>query len=1328
MFRGFSWLVLMSLLLSGFASMGSGGDGSSCQVAQDTDSRAEGQQLLVARTYIVTGDEVWGDVLVWTNGRLRVPAGAALRTGGLALMEGSTLELTGGTVEVYSSVPRSDVKLNGTCDYLNVTDGSTIRVLGSTGSAYASTSRGSNAVVDVVATVGARIEHSFITACGGDGFCPAQPWTDLDLDGYVSAGGYAMVRLNLSSKVAPLVVDSSIVEAFGGNGSDAPDGKAASGNWGGKGGGFTNGGNVSGCVGMGGSAKVELVADRLEVNGSRLAAMGGRGGRAGYSEFMQYGAQAGSGGGGYSGGDGYPGLQVGTADSGGAVSGYVGAGGPSIVNVTARTATMEGSSLRAVGGRGGDAGSGGRNGAIGGAGGGGYSGGGGGSYYGGGAGDGGPVSGHVGAGGEGRTRLSSSVLLTLRDLDMTVAGGDGGVAGNGGNTGRNGGAGGGGYSGGGGGGEGSLTGNHPGNDGGNGGDISGDVGRGGLANITIEAARVLAEDMTMSMKGGSGGSAGKAGTNAAGDGGWGGGGYSAGGGAGIGHSGQPNGTAGRSGTVSAHVGDGGDTQLWVEGDYVTICRSVFMTSIPGIGGAGADSNAPAPLGGEGLGRATENGTAFKRVPMNRPLPLSPPDGRHVASVPTLAWTDVWDSTTNGPLVGYTVEVDDDPEFASPAVSTRIEPSSYFPSGLPDGAYHWRVSSRYFSPQGIESGWSFQFYLIIGINRPPAVENPLGRVIVLEDTVDAVVGNVHEIFIEPDGDAITYSSMGTPNVSIAISPSGDLLVTPAHDFSGNETVSISAKEANLDDPLEIEHTFVVEVVNVNDVPSIDAASPLQQLLEDVPFVLDLNATDPDPGDALTWTIDGNASFISIDATTGLLSGTPTNNDVGDHWAEVTVTDAAGTGDMAGFVLSVQNVNDPPEILTNDVTVCEPDDIYAVQYVAMDIDPDHDALVWGLETNATFLSIQQLTGLLTGPRLGKPSGIYWVNVSVMDGHGACGFNNFTLTVMAIDDPPVVDNIPLEEVTEDVLTTIDLTPYIGDVDTPVSGLSLSCEAMGVQSVRGLSMALLFTSWTADHEIRFNVSDGTSTVQGCLMVSIRAVNDAPMLWGIGGLSPPYKIEVREGESIWLPICATDEEDPRLDFTIDSGWHGIEVSPYGTVHVLAGQGDVGNWSATLLVSDDEGQSVLAVLSVRVLNVNDPPRLLESSQPINHTVVTEGTAIYFEVTVTDPDLPYGDALTTRWTSNVSGELGVLSGIGRVGFNKTGLPPGVHRITVTVSDGELEDSGWFELTVVERTAQAEPRPFYRTPQAIGVIVIVAVAACVLIAVIARVRGRPGRGSR
>ena len=70
-----------------------------------------------------------------------------------------------------------------------------------------------------------------------------------------------------------------------------------------------------------------------------------------------------------------------------------------------------------------------------------------------------------------------------------------------------------------------------------------------------------------------------------------------------------------------------------------------------------------------------------------------------------------------------------------------------------------------------------------------------------------------------------------------------------------------------------------------------------------------------------------SWLSFDETTGVLSGTPTNDDVGDHTVLLTVSDAAGESDTDSFTITVANTNDAPTITSTAVITVDEDSAYS-----------------------------------------------------------------------------------------------------------------------------------------------------------------------------------------------------------------------------------------------------------------------------------------------------------------------------------------------------------------------------------------------------------------
>lgn len=113
-----------------------------------------------------------------------------------------------------------------------------------------------------------------------------------------------------------------------------------------------------------------------------------------------------------------------------------------------------------------------------------------------------------------------------------------------------------------------------------------------------------------------------------------------------------------------------------------------------------------------------------------------------------------------------------------------------------------------------------------------------------------------------------------------------------------------------------------VTNVNEAPTVVSPLADQQATEDVPFnfvVPTGTFADVDLGDTLTYSAtlaDGALlpTWLSFNATTHVLSGTPLNNDVGTLNVAMKATDLGGLSATDTFVLAIQNINDAPTVAT------------------------------------------------------------------------------------------------------------------------------------------------------------------------------------------------------------------------------------------------------------------------------------------------------------------------------------------------------------------------------------------------------------------------------
>ena len=750
------------------------------------------EDIVVSGTHIVSAEETWDDITIDGTGRLVVPSGTVLNANTIVGEPGSILEATGGRIVLRNPDGGGDVSISGTFSHFNITDNSRLVLRGSDADpqlsglgphdAFIPASQGGNAELDVTASGGIRLENCIVTLRGGDGAdLPASndtntnAWTTGDLAGRCAAGGNATLSLRTTG-TAGVHIAGLTLDLNGGDGGLASDGGDSNSDIGGFGGGYSNGGTVSGFVGVGGDARLSIASPSISIDTADVECNGGRGGAAGNGGSTQSASNGGAGGGGYSGGNG--GNKSGSGTDGGVVSGWTGSGGAAVANVQGDNIDAIDLNLVCRGGTGGQAGDGGTSHSSGdGAGGGGYGGGGGGGYM---VSAGvGLVEGNVGRGGSASIGFAGA-NLALTGCDLTGVGGMGGRAGNGGD-GSYGGGGGGGYGGGGGGG--AYGGN------GGGGEVRDEVGTGGTVIIGVDGTSVVINDTRFVGTAGAGGYAGDGGDSAFLPGGYtgggGGAGYAGGGGAGGNSQSGYGGRRGGDGTVAGPVGSGGDVLLELHGTNLVMIGSTVdldggnggdagtggsagSGSTSGGGGGGgyggaggasktadnyggkcyvsgsighggsatvdwatqppsisktcafmvvrgeagdgtASSGGGGYCGGQGSGSSTVAGRVDAPIPMSVARQVAPADNSYVKGnedLPTLSWLDLHTSTTNGDVVDYTIELDDDPDFTSTLVSEVTTSTGYaYGQQLPLGKYYWRVMAKYSTPAGTSAGWS-----------------------------------------------------------------------------------------------------------------------------------------------------------------------------------------------------------------------------------------------------------------------------------------------------------------------------------------------------------------------------------------------------------------------------------------------------------------------------------------------------------------------------------------------------------------------------------------------------------------------------------------------
>jgi len=208
-----------------------------------------------------------------------------------------------------------------------------------------------------------------------------------------------------------------------------------------------------------------------------------------------------------------------------------------------------------------------------------------------------------------------------------------------------------------------------------------------------------------------------------------------------------------------------------------------------------------------------------------------------------------------------------------------------------------------------------------INITPVDDAPiidgLALTTIGEDSLYVFIPDVIEYDV---GDTNIFSIINKPTWATFDTTSGKLSGSPTNsDVATTSDIEITVTDSSgLTDKLA---AFDITVFNTNDAPTISGTPPTS-VNEGNTYSFTPTFDDVDVVDVLTLSLTGAPNWLSIDPTTGKLSGTPTNDDVGiSNNITISVSDAEVTTSLAAFNLTVINVNQAPTISSTNISLDE-----------------------------------------------------------------------------------------------------------------------------------------------------------------------------------------------------------------------------------------------------------------------------------------------------------------------------------------------------------------------------------------------------------------------
>lgn len=566
--------------------------------------------------------------------------------------------------------------------------------------------------------------------------------------------------------------------------------------------------------------------------------------------------------------------------------------------------------------------------------------------------------------------------------------------------------------------------------------------------------------------------------------------------------------------------------------------------------------------------------------------------------------------------------------------------------------------------------------VVPVNdAPDAVDDTAGTE---EDTPSTIDVLANDDDPEDDALAVTSVTQGTDG-TVTFTPSG-VTYAPAADFNGVDSFTYTISDGEFTDTAVV----TVTVTGVNDAP-VFTSTPITSATEDVAFRYTATATDVD-GDGLTFAATELPTWLSFNAATQELSGTPTNADVGTHDITLTVNDGTVTVEQS-FTITVSNANDVP-VANADSYNTDEDTLLMVGSVSgvlvNDTDADADTLTAVLDTNTangtlTLNADGSFTYTPDNNFNGVDSFTYHTNDGATDGTGDSLPATVTITVAPRNDAPLADSQAVSVAEDSTNNPVTLTG--SDADSNLLTFTVTVNPTH-GTLGGAAPNVLYTP-TADYNgadlFEFTVNDGTVTsTPATISITVTSSNDAPV-------AADDSASTDEDTPMTIPVL-TNDNDPDADtLTVQSvttpAAGSATINADNTITYIPDADTSGTDLFTYTISDGNGGTDTATVTVTISSENDAPAFTIA---LSDVTTPEEVAVTINLNDAVSDAEDADtALTFTVDSSNTAVVTCTITAGQLTCTPITDQIGTSTITVQVTDTDgASTSDSFTLTVTE----------------------------------------------
>jgi guanyl-specific ribonuclease Sa len=534
--------------------------------------------------------------------------------------------------------------------------------------------------------------------------------------------------------------------------------------------------------------------------------------------------------------------------------------------------------------------------------------------------------------------------------------------------------------------------------------------------------------------------------------------------------------------------------------------------------------------------------------------------------------------------------------------------------------------------------------------------------------------------DADSDPLTYGASNLPtgltiNTATGLI-SGTISSAAAQNFGGVYNVTVWDTD-NVAPPTTQNFTWTV-----HDITSPVVTNPGNQSSNEGQGIsLQIHATDAD-NDPLTYTPSNLPAGLSINSSTGLISGTLANQSAGSYAVTVTVTDLVNSTNVS-FTWTVADVTSPVVTNPGNRSNLEGDPI---NLQILTNDADGDPLTYSQSNLPAGLSLNTSTGLISGTisysAAETSGGIYAVTITATDQHSTAGSASFTWTVTDYNPPPVVTNPGAQSSNEGQPVSLQIVATDANGDTLTYSPSNLPLGLSLNSATGLISGTPSNQSAGTYQTVISVSDGTSTTQAAFQWTVADITSPTVL-------NPGNQSNREGDPVSLAVSASDSDGDTLTYSASHLPTGLSINSstglisgsisYSAVEINGG----GSFTVTVSASDHVSTAGSQTFTWTVAEYDPPPSITNPGDLSN----SEGQPVSLQIQASVPD---GDTLTYSAAHLPTG-LSIDTSTGLVSGTLTNQSAGTYATTVSVSDGTNTTTAAFNWTVTDVTSPVMTNP-------------------------------------